>query len=195
MFKTASSRLLVGHRQVVGARNLVRRLIPVDAGVPLPERRERRLVFSARRSGLRPSDLTALKSSVYVSLLRPRGGSGRNWVLLTRTNMIGECQPLRAHRRRRRYGPPLADRGATHERWVARAEAVGGAPGEHSLRDLDSPGDAALDARRAHVLSSARVLVARALVAEHCERRLIARVQRRLSGTGRGRPAPCTRQR
>ena len=41
----------VGHGQVVGARDLVRRLIPVDAGVALPEQRERRLILGARRSG------------------------------------------------------------------------------------------------------------------------------------------------
>src|SRR4030095_2441643 len=58
------------------------------------------------------------------------------------------------------------------------ADPVGDAPVTHSLRDLDSPADAALDARRAHVLTSARVFIARALVAEHLERCLISRAQR-----------------
>ena len=39
---------------------------------------------------------------------------------------------------------------------VARAEPIGRAPGEHGLRDLGSPGDAALDPRRARAPSSAR---------------------------------------
>ena len=35
----------------------------------------------------RPSAFTALKSSVYVALVRPRGGPGLNWALLSRTNV------------------------------------------------------------------------------------------------------------
>ena len=53
---------------------------------------------------------------------------------------------------RRRCRPPLADRGPAGERRVARAEPIGRAPGEHGLRDLGSPGDAALDARRARAV-------------------------------------------
>ena len=54
----------VGKRQIAGARNLIRCLIPVDAGVTLPKHSERRLVGSARRSVARPSALTVLKSLV-----------------------------------------------------------------------------------------------------------------------------------
>ena len=59
-------------------------------------------------------------------------------------------------------------------------KAIGRAPAEHGLRDLSSPGDAALDARRARVLSAPSAVLA--LVAQRRERRRVAPVQRRLSG-------------
>jgi hypothetical protein len=40
--------------------------------------------------------------------------------------------------------PPLADRGTTGERRIARAEPIGRTPVKHGLRYLGSPGDAAL---------------------------------------------------
>ncbi len=92
--------IAVGHRQIVGARNLVRRLIPVDAGVPLPERRERRLILSTRRSRLRPSALTALKSSRVRAAGQTPRGLRLELGVVDKDERIGECQPLRAHRGR-----------------------------------------------------------------------------------------------
>ena len=97
MFRTASSRLLSDMRQVVGARDLVRRLIPVDAGVALPERRERRLVVRARRSGPATERLDGVE---IVRVSGARQTSRRSWLELRVVDQDehgGECQPLRAH--------------------------------------------------------------------------------------------------
>ncbi len=51
----------VGRRQVVGAGDLVRGLIPVDAGVAVPEQRERRLIVGARRAGLAAERLDGIE--------------------------------------------------------------------------------------------------------------------------------------
>ena len=94
MLRTASKPVAVGQRQIVGARNLVRRLIPVHAGVSLPERRERRLVVGARRFGLSTERLDG------VEIVRVRGaGQTPRWsrieldVLLARTNSAVNANP------------------------------------------------------------------------------------------------------
>ena len=135
----------VRHGQVVRARNLVRSLIPVDAGVTFPEQSERGLILGARRPGLATERLDG------VEIVHVRGaGQTSRWPrvelgVVDQDEHRGECQPLGAHRsERRRCRPPLADRGPTPERRVARAEPIGGAPGEHGLRYLGSPVNAAL---------------------------------------------------
>ena len=79
---------------MVGARNLVRCLIPVDAGVAFPEQSERRLVLSARRSGLATERL----DGVEIVRVRVRWSDlavvqAANWVLLTRTNIVVNANP------------------------------------------------------------------------------------------------------
>ena len=186
----------VGHRQVVGARDLVRGLIPVDAGVALPERRERRLVLGARRSGSATERLDGVEIVRVRSARQTSRWSRLELGVVDQDEHRGECQPLRAHRsERRRRRPPLADRGPTGERRVARAEPIGRAPGEHGLRDLGSPGDAALDTPRARAPSSApigrrpRNRRSAPRAKPHSWHRAPA------VGTGTGRPAPCTPQR
>ena len=116
----------------------------------LPSQNGASAVWSAVRVDpvLRPSALTVLKSSVYATLVRARGGPGWNWVLLTKANIEVNADPWALIADASGVGPPLADRGATGERSIARAELIGRAPVEHSLRYLGSPGDAARAIRR-----------------------------------------------
>ena len=104
----------LGHGQVVGARNLVGGLIPVDAGVALPERSERRLVLRARRSGLATERLDG------VEIVRVRGaGQSSRWSrpelgVADQDEHRGKCQPLGAHRLRTRAASAATGRPRSH---------------------------------------------------------------------------------
>ena len=50
-----------------------------------------RALFSDR--GLVQRYIESARSSVYVPLVRPRGGPGSNWVLLVRTNIAVNANP------------------------------------------------------------------------------------------------------
>ena len=161
-----------GHREMTGGRDLVGGLVPVDAGVPVPEERDRRLFRSAGRSRAPAERLDR------VEIVRVGRGhqTSRRFNLELRVagqhERRGEGQALRAHRGvRRRCRTPLAGGGAADERRIARAEPVVGAPGEHRLRHLRSPGDAAF-------ARSPRLFV---IVAQCRERGRIAVIERRLS--------------
>ena len=85
---------------MVGPRNLVCGLIPMHAGIPFPEHRERRLVLSARRSGRATERLDG------VEVIRvPRARQTPRWSrpelsIADQDEHICKCQPLGAHWRR-----------------------------------------------------------------------------------------------
>ena len=78
---------------MVGARDLVCCLIPVDAGVALPERRERRLFVGAGRSGSATERLDGVEIVRVRRAGQTRGGPGSKLVLLTRTNVAVNASP------------------------------------------------------------------------------------------------------
>ena len=130
---------------------------------------------------LRPSALTALKSSAYDAAGQGSRRLRLELCVADQHEHVRERQALRTHRsERRRCRPPLADGRAPRERGVARAEPVGRAPGEHGIRHLDSPFEPALDASLASALSSTRLVAIPATFGQRRERRGIARIQRRL---------------
>src|SRR5882762_4398769 len=96
MFRTASSRLLLDMDRWFA------RAIWLAAWfqwtLALPSQNSASAVWSSVRVDpvFRPSALTALKSFEYVRLVRPRGGPGWNWVLLTRTNIEVNASPWAA---------------------------------------------------------------------------------------------------
>ena len=105
---------------MIGAGDLVRGLVPVHAGVAFPERRERRLVGRARRSGSTPQRLDR------VEILRIRGGqqaARRRWLelqLIDEDERKRVGQPLRAHRAASGRGAPAAGSAATGQSRIHR---------------------------------------------------------------------------
>ena len=78
--------IAVGHREVVGAGGLVGGLVPMDAGVALPEGRELGLRVGARRSGSATERLDNIQVSPVRRACESTRGPGRNCVLLSTTN-------------------------------------------------------------------------------------------------------------
>ena len=103
--------IAVGDGQVVGACNLVCCLIPVSAGVALPERSERRLVCRARRSGVTSQRLDCGEIGRVCGTGQTSRWTRPELSVTFQNEHQGKCQALRAHRsERRRCRPPLADR-------------------------------------------------------------------------------------